>query len=70
MTKNLVNVRLKLDNVFATIVLANLNNFIPKHGLGSPQIMVEICTNVRLLAYSTANNLRASSQIQTVSRLG
>ena len=34
---------------------------------GPHQIMVEICTNVRLLAYSTADNLRASSQIQTVS---
>ena len=32
--------------------------------------MVEICTNVRLLPYSTADNLRASSQIQTVSRQG
>ena len=31
--------------------------------------MVEICTKVRLLAYSTADNLRASSQIQTVSGL-
>ena len=35
---------------------------------GPHQIMVEICTNVRRLAYSTADNLRASSQIQTVSR--
>ena len=35
---------------------------------GPHEIMVEICTNVRLLAYSTADNLRASSQIQTVFR--
>ena len=32
--------------------------------------LVEICTNVRLLAYSTADNLRANSQIQKVSRQG
>ena len=32
--------------------------------------MVEICSNMRLLAYSTVDNLRASSQIQTVSGNG